>query len=570
VTGRVLTDPGTPADEARPAGPARHEAYALWRHRVAAPVRLRDRVVLGALAGIGLAAVIRLADWWFRADHVANPVLFTVLSLAFWYGIGRIVLGWVNYLAVTHPPPHGSRAAGELPAIVPSTRTTLMTADRRVAIFTTSAPGEPLAMFERTLAACARVRHPHTTYLLDDTRDPRFRELAERHGAVWLELVNVPGAKAGKINRALAVTDEEFILVLDPDHVPFPEFLDRVLGHFDDARVGFVQVSQAYYNQGRSFTAAGAAEQTYGFYGPGQMGLYGHGACVAIGANCTFRRAALESIGGHGIGLAEDLVTAIRLHGAGWRSVYVPEVLSRGLVPEDLGSFYRQQLKWARGVYEVAFSELPRLFGRLRWRQRLSYLTIGTYYLCGLTTLVFMILPYLYLWTGLQPARMRFAEFVSHGFPVAVTGVAAYLVTQRWLCDPGTERGTHWRGFVLKIACWPVYAAGTLLAIARADIPYIPTAKEAVRGRFLRLAWPQLLLMTVYLVTLGRVLYVRAFETSEGSLALTSEAVWGMVAFATLPVLAAVGGLRAAWEARRLRAGAPWDVIPVAELGGET
>ena len=151
--------------------------------------------------------------------------------------------------------------------------------------------------------------------------------------------VPVPGAKAGKINRALAMTTEEFVLVLDPDHVPFPEFLDRVLGPFAYARVGFVPVSPAYYNQRRSFTAAAAAEQTYAFYGPGQMGLYGHGSCVAIGANCTFRRAALDSIGGHGIGLAEDLVTAIRIHAAGWKSVYVHEIVSRGLVPEDLGSF---------------------------------------------------------------------------------------------------------------------------------------------------------------------------------------------------------------------------------------
>ena len=540
--------PRSGGEEARP----EHERSdaALWRHRVAPPVTFRDRMLLMGLTGIGIAAVLRLADWWFRAEHVASPALFAVLSLAFWYGISRIVLGWVNYSAIARPLHRPVRE------------------ERRVAIFTTSTPGEPLAMFERTLAACARITHPHTTYLLDNTRDPRFRRLAEEHGAVCLEIVDVPGAKAGKINRALELTDEEFILVLDPDHIPFPEFLDRVTGQFDDPRVGFVQVSQAYYNQDRSFAAAGAAEQTYAFYGPGQMGLHGHHACVAIGANCTFRREALASIGGHGIGLAEDLVTAIRLHGAGWRSVYVPEVLSRGLVPEDIGSFYRQQLKWARGVYEVAFTELPRLFGRLRWRQRLAYLTIGTYYLCGLTTFVFLVLPYLYLWTGVQPATMQFAEFVVNAAPVAAVGVAMYFVVQRWLCDPRTERGTHWRGFVLKVACWPVYAAGTLLAIARAEIPYIPTAKEAVRGRFIRLAWPQLTLVTVYLVTLARVIVVRAFHTTEGSLALSSEAVWGMMAFATLPLVAAIGGLRAAWDARKPPAGVPWDAVDVDTIGG--
>jgi len=477
-------------------------------------------------------------------------VLFVLLSLAFWYAVSRIVLGWVNYAALAKPD-HREAPSG-----------------RTVAIFTTSTPGEPLAMFDRTLAACRRIRYPHTTYLLDDTRDPRFRELAERHDAVCLELLDVPDAKAGKINRALAVTNEEFILVLDPDHLPFPEFLDRVLGHFEDDQVGFVQVSQAYYNQRRSFTAAGAAEQTYAFYGPGQMGLYGHGACVAIGANCTFRRAALDSIGGHGIGLAEDLVTAIRIHAAGWKSVYVPEVVSRGLVPEDLGSFYRQQLKWARGVYEVAFSELPRLTRSLRWRQRLSYLAIGTYYLFGVTTPLFLLIPYLFLWFGVQPAAMRFAEFMTVVAPVGLIGTLIYVLMQRWLCDPATERGVHWRGMALKIACWPVFLAGTLLAIVRADVPYIPTAKEAVGRRFLRLAWPQVALIVLYAVTVTRVLAIRAFGTPEGSLELSAEAVWGMIAFATVPGLSSLGAVYAAWQSRRTPATAPWDEIDVSTLGG--
>ena len=495
-------------------------------------------------------AVLRLGDWWFRSAHVANEPLFIALSLAFWYGVGRIALGWINYLAVSRPA-HRPAAAG-----------------LRVAVFVTSAPGEPIAMFERTLAACARLRYPHTTYLLDDTRDPRFRELAERHGTVWLELLDVPGAKAGKINRALALTDEAFVVILDPDHIPFPEFLDRVLGHFADPRVAFVQVAQAYYNQHRSFTARGAAEQTYVFYGPGQMGLFGHGGAVAIGANCTFRREALISIGGHGVGLAEDLVTSIRLHAAGWRSIYVPEVVSRGLVPEDLGSFHQQQRKWARGVYEVAFAEMPRLFRKLTWRQRFSYFTIGTYYLNGVTTALFLGFPYIYLWAGVQPSAMVFSAFAAAVTPVGIIGLMIYVFAQRWLCDPATERGLHVRGLALKASCWHVFLSGTVLAVLRADLPYIPTAKEAVRGRFFRLAWPQLTLMAIYATTIVRVVVARGAETPEAALELTSEATWGMILFATIPVVAASGTLFAAWQSRRLPGGAPWDAVDVTALGG--
>jgi cellulose synthase (UDP-forming) len=126
----------------------------------------------------------------------------------------------------------------------------------------------------------------------------------------------------------------------------------------------------------------------------------------------------------------------------------------------------------------------------------------------------------------------------------------------------------HWRGFVLKVACWPVFLAGTVLAIFRAEIPYIPTAKEAVRGRFLRLAWPQLGLIALYLVTIVRVSYARAFHASEASLELTSEAVWGMLAFAALPVLGSIGVLYAAWQARRPAPGAPWDDVDITSIGG--
>lgn len=520
----------------------------LWQWRGAAPVRAHHRFVLACLALAGMLSVVRFADWWFRPAHVAQAPLFVLLSLAVWYGVFRLVVGWGNLLGVRQPPP------------------TAAPPGRSVAIFTTSSPGEPLEMFETTLAACARIRYPHTTYLLDDTRDPRFRALAERHGARWMELVGLPGAKAGKINAALEATEEELVLVLDPDHVPFPGFLDRVLGYFDDERVGFVQVSQAYYNQTRSFVARAAAEQTYAFYGPMMMGLYGHGASVAIGANCTFRRTALDSIGGHGVGLAEDLVTAIRLHARGWRSVYVPEIVSRGLVPEDLGSFYRQQLKWSRGVWEVAFAELAPAWPGLTWRQRLSYLTIGSYYLFGVTTPVFLVIPYLYLWTGIQPAAMSFAHFVAAGAPLALIGVAIYLYAQRWLCHAHVERGLHLRGLALKMACWPIFLAGTVLAVLRREISYVPTAKEGVRGSFVRLAAPHLVLIASYLGTLGWLLWHRLLQTPEGALILTSGAVWGMMLFATVAAALVTGALRGAWEARRPPMGGAWDAIDPADV----
>ncbi len=504
----------------------------LFRHRRAAPVSTTARVILGVLIFFGLQSVVYFALWWFRAEHVSNIVLFVLLSAAVWYGVGRILVGWYNFFHIEQP------AAKSAPDGL------------SVAIFTTSSPGEPYEMFVRTLEAARAITYPHTTYLLDDTRDPRFAELAREQGAAHLELVALPGAKAGKINAALQRTSEEFILVLDPDHIPLPNFFDPVLGHFDDPRVGFVQVAQAYYNQARSFVARAAAEQTYAFYGPILQGMHGTGTAVAIGANCTFRRSALESIGGHGVGLAEDLVTAIRLHAGGWKSVYVPEILARGLVPEDLGSFVKQQLKWARGVYDVLFREYPRAFRRLTMHQRLAYLMIGTYYLVGLTTPIYLLIPALYLWTGVQPAAMFISEYLQHALPVGLFAVLTYRYAQRWLCDPPRERGWHWRGMLLKVGCWSVYLNGLILALLGVAVPYIPTAKSRQSGNFWRLAAVPLTITVASLATVIAVLVRRLYFMSEGEVRITTEVAAGMVGFLMINVVFMSGRMYAAWKDR--------------------
>ncbi|MGK7390366.1 MAG: glycosyltransferase family 2 protein [Candidatus Cyclobacteriaceae bacterium M2_1C_046] len=524
--------------------------YDLWRFREAKPVKKRKKIIIAVLMTAGIISIFNLANWWFQEEHVASLPLFIILSLIFWWGIFRTVILWISYLRINKP------------AHIPANE------GLSVAIFTTSSPGEPLSMFEKTLEACSRISYPHTTYLLDDTQDPRFREVAERYGAVWLELVGYPGAKAGKINAALERTTEDFILVLDPDHIPFPNFFDEVLGYFKDENVGFVQVSQAYYNQYRSFVARGAAEQTYGFYGPTQMGLNGYNCAVAIGANCTFRRKALESIGGHGIGLAEDLVTSIRIHSEGWKSIYKPVIVSRGLVPEDLGSFCKQQLKWARGVHEVLLAELPQLWKKLSNYQRLSYFTIGTYYMNGLTMLLFLIIPFLFLWFGWLPADMDFLQFFIYWTPVAVIGLIIYLYVQNWFCHPEYEKGLHLRGMFLKFACWPVFFLGFVLSLLNAKIPYIPTAKQAVKG-LTPFAKPLFIHQMIFIFTIAAIVVQRKFYTAEAALALTSGEIWGMVAFASVAYIMTFGGLYAAYESAKLNAEDPWASVDLDKINIE-
>ena len=500
-----------------------------FRHRRAARVRPWERVILGILLFLGVWSVGYFAIWWFQTEHINHRVLFVLLSLATWYGVFRMMVGWYNAFHIEQPDLLAAPAG------------------LSVAIFTTSSPGEPYEMFVRTLRAARDIEYPHKTYLLDDTRDSRFAELAREMGAQHLELIGIPGAKAGKINEALRRTTEEFILVLDPDHIPFPQFLHRVLGYFQNEGVGFVQAAQAYHNAGESFVARAAAEQTFAFYGPILQGMHGTGTAVAIGANCVFRRKALESIGGHGIGLAEDLVTSIRLHAMGWRSVYVPEVVSRGLVPSDLDSFLKQQLKWSRGVHDVLFREYPRAFRRLNAHQKISYFMIGSYYLVGLTALIYMTIPLIYLWTGRQPAAFLLSEYVRHALPVGLLGVVIYRFTQRWLCDPARERGFHWRATLMKIGTWSVYLKGLVLALLGVAVPYIPTAKERRRGRFWKLARLPIVIILLSVITGIWTVFLQLYVIPESEVRITTELTLGMIGFVIMNTILMSGRVYAAW-----------------------
>ncbi len=523
----------------------------MWFFSQAKDITNLDRFILLFLSIAGIFSIFDLAEWWFRAEHILNFPLFVLLSTFFWYGFLRTVLIWINYLRIKKPQN------------VPKPEKGLS-----VAVFITSAPGEPISMFEKSLYALQRVEYPHNTYLLDSTEDPEFEKLAKKYGATYLNLVNLSGAKAGKVNKALELTNEEFILILDPDHIAFPNFFSQTLGFFKDPKVGFVQVSQGYYNQYRSFIAAGAAEQTYTFYGPTQMGMYGYGSSVAIGANCTFRRKALESIGGHAVALAEDLVTSMRIHAAGWKSVYNPVIVNRGLVPEDFHSFAKQQLKWSRGVFEILFVELPKLIKKFTFWQKLSYSAIAFYYLTGTMTLFFILIPLLYFFTGTLPANMDFSEFLVKGSSFALIALIIYLYVQKFLCHTKSERRFHWRGMILKFALWPVYFLGFVLSLLNHKIPYIPTAKKAVIGSVSPFIRPLIWYNILFVLSVIIVFIDRRYFVPESELLFSSTRTWGMLGFAFIIFLQSWGGIYAAWEAVNLKEENPWDSVDIDKISG--
>ncbi len=62
------------------------------------------------------------------------------------------------------------------------------------------------------------------------------------------------------------------------------------------------------------------------------------------------RRRALEEAGGWAEWcLTEDSELAIRIHAAGYDSVYLPQPYGRGLIPETFADYRKQRFRWTYG-----------------------------------------------------------------------------------------------------------------------------------------------------------------------------------------------------------------------------
>lgn len=412
---------------------------------------------------------------------MGHPVLYALLTSALFFKILKILFEWYHYAGLRNTK---------------SDKINLHLPDYSVDIFTTACPEEPFEMIENTLKAMVAVRYPHKNYLCVEGNNTRLRKLCDKLGVIYVSRNTRKNAKAGNINNALKHSTGEICVILDPDHIPFPDFLDHVLPHFSRPEVGFVQVVQAYKNQKESLIARAAAEQTYIFYGPFMNVMNNYGTAQAIGANCTFRRSALESIGGHAAGLTEDMHTSMLLHAKGWKSVYVPKIVSRGLVPSGLSAYYKQQLKWSRGTFDLWLNLYPRLFKNFTWKQKLHYGLLPIYYLFGLITLIDIIVPVYSLGTGDYPWHMNPLLFFIYFIPFIIFSLLTRLYAQKWLYGE-EEFGFHMLGGIIRVGTWWVYILGFIYTLFNIKVPYIPTQKTYSPKDELMLGLPNLLVALI-------------------------------------------------------------------------
>jgi cellulose synthase (UDP-forming) len=488
--GRVLDELRDPTPLRLPERVARNGHYTEVEEW-GAPRRVRLLVL------VNFAAAAFYVSWWLTPGHVGKTALFAMLAGAEVFNLFHLVGFWSAVWSTSVEPPPRRRTAFS------------------VDVFITTY-GEPLDILERTVEAAVAMDGEHETYVLDDAGRPEVAELAEMLGAQYIARGWRRGAKAGNLNNALWQTSGELFVILDADHVPHRDFLRRTLGYFEEQDVAFVQTPQFYVNGASNDVARGAYDQQAIFYGPICRGKNGLESAFCCGTNVVFRRKAIEDVGGFDMkSVVEDFVTSIRIHRRGWRSVYYPYVLAEGLGPDGLRTYFRQQFRWARGSIGALVSLEPFRRG-LTLGQRFQYFLATTFYLTGIVTTIYLILPLIYLFGGQSAFSVNSGNFVFFYAPYLTLG----LLTIRWGLG-GQLRLGHLR---YTFGAFPVYAVAAVAALLHIPARFRVTEKRGGSTRPPFLAWVS---VAVFFATAAAIAYGAASQPADSR--TVTNISWGCV-----------------------------------------
>lgn len=334
----------------------------------------------------------------------------------------------------------------------------------------------------RLLNAVAKLDYPRDRLhiqVLDDSTDATHPLLTNsiarlQRAGFAISHVRRPertGYKAGALAYGLALTGDDFVLILDADFVPPRDFLRRTLPHLlAEARIGVVQTRWSHLNPDENWLTQAQRLAIDSHFVIEQTARSRSGWLIPFnGTGGIWRRACIEDAGGwQSDTLTEDLDLSYRAQLKGWRSLYLPEVAVPGELPPQLAAYRQQQARWAVGSIQC----LLRL-GRAVFTAHLPFMKrlMALHHLCQYLPHPLMILLLL-----LTPPLLL-ANQVQH-LPLAPLGLIGlvppfmYAISQRVLYP-------DWRRHLLAFPVLALLATGLAWSNTR-----------AVVGAFLRLNIP--------------------------------------------------------------------------------
>src|SRR2546425_2050157 len=234
---------------------------------------------------------------------------------------------------------------------------------------------------ERLLRSVSEVDYPRELLEIqvlddstDDTREIVSSCTAELRGRGFnvqrIHRVDRTGFKAGALAVGLEAAEGEFVCILDADFVPQPDLLKRTIDFFTDPRVGMIQTRWGHLNRSYSLLTRAQAIFLDGHLLLEQTARSRSGRFFNFnGTAGLWRRSCIEHSGGwQADTLCEDLDLSYRAQLAGWRFVYLADVVTPAELPVDMNGFKSQQHRWTKGSVQTCKKLLPTI-----WRSHLPF-----------------------------------------------------------------------------------------------------------------------------------------------------------------------------------------------------
>jgi cellulose synthase/poly-beta-1,6-N-acetylglucosamine synthase-like glycosyltransferase len=305
--------------------------------------------------------------------------------------------------------------------------------------------------------------------VLDDSTDETVdiaRARVEHHRTRGVDIhyihrENREGFKAGALDHGLTLARGEFVAIFDADFVVEPDMLLRSVHYFHEPDVGMVQARWGHINRDYSLLTRCQAIFLDGHFQIEHAARNRSGRFMSFnGTAGIWRRTSIEEAGGwqHDT-LTEDLDLSYRAQLAGWRFVFLDDLVSPAELPMDMNGFKSQQHRWTKGAIQTAKKLLIPIFkSDLPLKVKIEaffHLTSSTVYLY-MTLLSLLLFPAIVLTTpdhySWWQSAMRMIWFDLPLFLVATCSTSAFYMSSQREIAPGTWlKNIRWLPFLMAL-----------------------------------------------------------------------------------------------------------------------
>ncbi len=218
---------------------------------------------------------------------------------------------------------------------------------------------EPLTVVSKTIEGALKIDYPADRYeviVCDDSPEELSHDImhfCEEKNIRFIHRDTRKGFKAGALNNVLQQVQCDFFSVLDSDHIPTPNFIKTCLSGFTEDDVVLVQGKPMFVNQEDYLMRSSSFIHTQ-FFHVYQKSRGTRGGVIFAGTTGMFRTDLLKDFGGFlEDTLAEDSDTSFMLLSQGYKTKYIHEICSHGLVPWNPISMINQVWRWTNGITSI-------------------------------------------------------------------------------------------------------------------------------------------------------------------------------------------------------------------------